>query len=354
MQGVHYAVSSMQGWRVHMEDSHVHKLSLNLNPSQPPNASPLNDINIFAVYDGHGGDYIAKASAEITVDTFINSFKQNTNVKSEPNDLIKTLLIDTFLKMDEKMRDHPKIKNGEDNSGCTAVCGVLTIDSYIVANAGDSRCIIIGENGEVKFTSKDHKPDLPEETERISKAGGYVSMRRVNGDLAVSRGLGDYLYKRDQTIKAENQQVSPLPDVTIIPRSKSDLFMVVACDGIWDVMSNEECGKYLLDKIKSGKNLKQMAEDLLDYCLNLNSRDNMSVIIVGLPGIESVPKASAVQSFVGETMDVEDSKQKPKSSNLGSQPISIEATAASAPATTAPSSPRKGTAGNTSADAQKN
>jgi len=337
MEGVRYSVSSMQGWRAHMEDSHVHKLSLSLTGSQSSLSDPLSDVSLFAVFDGHGGDYIAKNSADITVKTFLESFKK-PSAKENPNESIKLALTDAFLTMDERMKELPKIKSGEDSSGCTAVCAALTKDAYIIANAGDSRCIVIGENAQVKFSSKDHKPDLPEETDRISKAGGYVSMRRVNGDLAVSRGLGDYIYKRNQTLPAENQQVSPLPDVSIIERSATDLFLVVACDGIWDVISNEECGRLIFDYIKSGFNLNQCAENLIEHCLELNSRDNMSVIIVALPAVDKIPKRiETIPPAVIESMEHDSSEAENSESNKSSLVTNSEDTSMSSP-----TNPRKG------------
>lgn len=158
MPGVRYAVSSMQGWRVNMEDSHVHKLGLNLaNGSQ---SSPLSDVGLFAVFDGHGGDYIAKNSVDVLVQHFTSFFKANANNKQDPSEFLRQGLMETFLTMDKEMRELPKIKSGEDSSGCTAVAAALTSDAYVIANAGDSRCVVVGENAQIKFASKDHKPDL--------------------------------------------------------------------------------------------------------------------------------------------------------------------------------------------------
>lgn len=99
----------------------------------------------------------------------------------------------------------------------------------------------------------------------------------------MSRGLGDYRYKMDDSLPAENQILSPVPDITIVPREDGDLFVVLACDGLWDVMSNEDCGHFLMDQIREGKTMKEAAERLLDHTLELNSRDNVTLIAVALP-----------------------------------------------------------------------
>jgi serine/threonine protein phosphatase PrpC len=112
---------------------------------------------------------------------------------------------------------------------------------------------VVREDGTVVFGSVDHKPYDEGEKKRIEEAGGYVQLKRVNGDLAVSRALGDFVYKQnkpgngEQLAPPENQQVSCIPDVTIIPREEDIAFLVLACDGVWDVMDNERCAKYLVD-----------------------------------------------------------------------------------------------------------
>ena len=98
----------------------------------------------------------------------------------------------------------------------------------------------------------DHKPYNEVEQRRIEAAGGTVTMRRVNGDLAVSRALGDFTYKHATHLPATQQQVSPEPEIHVEARTEQDQFVVLACDGIWDVMSNEEVAAFLLEKIADG------------------------------------------------------------------------------------------------------
>jgi protein phosphatase 1B len=170
--------------------------------------------------------------------------------------------------------------------------------------------------------SFDHKPYNAGEQARIEGAGGTVSMRRVNGDLAVSRALGDFTYKHSPHLPAEKQQVSPEPEIKAEPRSlEKDQFLVLACDGIWDVMTNDEVAEFVLAKVEDGEeaaesaaaapgppvvrtpacsppvcllgagveSLEVLAGELIDECLNKGSRDNMSVVLVAFPG---APKPS--------------------------------------------------------------
>merc|ERR1712043_138995 len=101
----------------------------------------------------------------------------------------------------------------------------------------------MGASEEILAT-KDHKPMNPEERERVTKAGGHVSMQRVMGDLALSRALGDFRYKKSKDLPAEDQIITCNPDVyTWYLKEGDDL--VLACDGIFDVKTNEELIKFI-------------------------------------------------------------------------------------------------------------
>jgi len=130
---------------------------------------------------------------------------------------------------------------------------MITPTHIVFANCGDSRAILAGPKGECLAATFDHKPDNPEETNRILNAGGSVTMKRVNGDLAVSRALGDFVYKQRRAdvgtgwYEPEGQQVSCVPEVTIIERDHAaHAFVVLCCDGIWDVMTNEQVAKLMI------------------------------------------------------------------------------------------------------------
>lgn len=115
-----------------------------------------------------------------------NEFQKiNLNMTPSLSD-IKNGIRDGFLSLDERLRFLPNLASGEDKSGSTAVCVLITPEHYFFANCGDSRAILI-RNGEVVFSTVDHKPENPSEQTRIINAGGSVIVQRVNGSLAVSR-----------------------------------------------------------------------------------------------------------------------------------------------------------------------
>ena len=174
---------------------------------------------------------------------------------------------------------------------------MITPTHVIVANAGDSRGVMVVQKADrdslddsldslphfvVEPMSYDHKPTNDEETARINAAGGYVSMRRVNGDLAVSRSLGDFGFKKNANKEPKLQMVSAFPDIKIMGRGQME-FLLLCCDGVWDVMDNEAAGELVrqlvLDKY-AGEPLSAVMERLLDTCLAKGSRDNMSGVII--------------------------------------------------------------------------
>lgn len=166
--------------------------------------------------------------------------------------------------------------------------------------------------------SEDHKPSLPDETKRIKSAGGMVKFDRVNGELAMSRALGDFQYKNNKNLPQTEQLVICIPDISIHERRKEDEFLIVACDGIWDVMSNTDAVTFLADvdlkfgnagKVsdeqqkskrqklefksfeasvindgKSDSNISSLdlAEALVDLSLVSGSTDNLSCIVARL------------------------------------------------------------------------
>lgn len=86
--------------------------------------------------------------------------------------------------------------------------------------------------------SNDHKPNLPEEQRRIYNANGYVEDGRVNGMLALSRALGDFEYKKNSSVGVKDQQVTAFPEIKSLQMTADCEFIVLACDGIWDVMNS--------------------------------------------------------------------------------------------------------------------
>jgi protein phosphatase 1B len=114
------------------------------------------------------------------------------------------------------------------------------------------------------------------ERQRIQEAGGTVLIQRVNGSLAVSRALGDFEYKNNANRAPNQQLVSPEPEINFhtrhfptnhSPPDEQVAFIVLACDGIWDVMTNEELATYILGRLRVTDDLTEICNSVLDMCL---------------------------------------------------------------------------------------
>lgn len=267
-----YGLSTMQGWRINMEDAHTTVLDLN------EGEDGADKVAFFAVYDGHGGEKIAIFTGD-------NLYKI---VKKQEQYAAKNYgqaLKDAFLAADVEILEDDVLKN--DQSGCTATTVIITDKKIICANAGDSRTVM-SVNGAVKPLSFDHKPNNEGEHARICAAGGFVDIGRVNGNLALSRAIGDFDFKKSADLPPEEQIVTAFPDVIEHELTDDDEFVVLACDGIWDCLTSQQVVEIVRRGINERLSLTKIAEALIDICLAPNSYgsgigcDNMSVIVVAL------------------------------------------------------------------------
>ncbi|RFU29676.1 hypothetical protein B7463_g6679, partial [Scytalidium lignicola] len=274
-----FGVSSMQGWRISMEDAHATILDLQVdNGKEPSSASPDQRLSFFGVYDGHGGDKVALFAGE-------NIHQIIAKTEAFKTGDIEQALKDGFLATDRAILNDPRYE--EEVSGCTASVAIVSSNKIYVGNAGDSRSVL-GVKGRAKPLSFDHKPQNEGEKARITAAGGFVDFGRVNGNLALSRAIGDFEFKKSAELAPEQQIVTAYPDVTIHEIADDDEFLVVACDGIWDCQSSQAVVEFVRRGIAARQDLSKICENMMDNCLASNSEtggvgcDNMTMVIVGI------------------------------------------------------------------------
>lgn len=156
--------------------------------------------------------------------------------------------------------------------------------------------------------SHDHKPTNAPESERITAAGGFVEFGRVNGNLALSRALGDFEFKQNYGLEPEKQIVTADPEILTHKVDGEEEFLVLACDGklpcvswnqqlsltsrdgigIWDCLSSQQVVDFIRRAVANGDALTKVCEDLMVKCLAPDSElggigcDNMTVVIVAL------------------------------------------------------------------------
>ncbi|KAI9754721.1 MAG: Methyltransferase-like protein 21D [Chaenotheca gracillima] len=274
-----YGVSAMQGWRISMEDAHAAILDLQVDDEDGKIKAAAGDerLSFFGVYDGHGGDKVALFAGEHIHKIIAkqDSFKQGN---------LEQALKDGFLASDRAILNDPKYE--DEVSGCTASVGIISKSKIYVGNAGDSRTVL-GVKGRAKPLSFDHKPQNEGEKARINAAGGFVDFGRVNGNLALSRAIGDFEFKKSADLSPEQQIVTAYPDVIVHDISDDDEFLVIACDGIWDCQSSQAVIEFVRRGIAAKQELYRICENMMDNCLSSNSEtggvgcDNMTMTIIG-------------------------------------------------------------------------
>lgn len=174
--------------------------------------------------------------------------------------------------------------NSRTKAGSTAICAVMCDRKLIVANAGDSRGVLCRANGQVFPLSIDHKPNDTVERERIYKANGWVCVNgRVNGMLGLSRAIGDFEFKTNKSLGPEDQAVTCNPDILSVDIKDDDEFFMLACDGIWDVLTNEEAVAFVREGLQRHEQVSKVVEELLQRCLAKSPEemgtDNMSCLV---------------------------------------------------------------------------
>ncbi|PFH31283.1 protein phosphatase 2C domain-containing protein [Besnoitia besnoiti] len=272
-------------------DWHTKTIAATMNGRRPQDEdamlvqAPLKNFpnaRLKAIFDGHGGFQISRRCVNVA----------HEYIGAMPN-LSQESFREASLLMDADMRTD-QLKGGSTGLmvAIEKVDDPLSEDGLYfriyAANVGDSRGLIVHQNGTFTIMSRDHRPTALAERERIRKAGGFLLRRvgvwRVEGRLALSRAFGDFALKDRDDMAASEQKVVALPDVMVFRARPGDIILM-GCDGLferpemnWQFVAdllNEE-----LERAKGG--LAEVAYRLLESAFMLGSRDNVSVMITKL------------------------------------------------------------------------
>ncbi|CAH2035517.1 unnamed protein product [Thlaspi arvense] len=243
-----YGYSSLKGKRATMEDCFETRIS-DVDGQM---------VAFFGVFDGHGG----ARTAEYLKNNLFKSLVTHDEFISDT----KKAIVEVFKHTDEEYlieeRGQPK------NAGSTASTALLIGDKLIVANVGDSR-VVASRNGSAGPLSNDHKPDRPDERQRIEDAGGFIIWAgtwRVGGILAVSRAFGDKQLKPYVIAEPEIQE----EDISTLD------FIVIASDGLWNVLSNKDAVAIVRDI----SDAETASRKLVQEAYARGSCDNITCIVV--------------------------------------------------------------------------
>lgn len=244
-----YGYSSVRGKRSSMEDFYEARFA------------QVNEftVGLFGVFDGHGGSQAAEYVRKNLFDNLLKHPQFITDTRSA--------IVETYEQTDSEFL---QAENSQDkDAGSTASTAVLVGDRLLVANVGDSRAVVC-RAGKAVALSSDHKPNRKDERQRIEEAGGVVMWAgtwRVGGILAVSRAFGDRLLKQYVVAEPELQEEMINDEVE---------FLVLASDGLWDVVSNQDA----ISMVQSIPDAEEAARKLAEEALCRGSADNITCIVV--------------------------------------------------------------------------
>ncbi|XP_031502709.1 protein phosphatase 2C 53-like [Nymphaea colorata] len=286
--GVHLGCVSLKGRRPEMEDT---VLTI-------PNF--MSGADFCGVYDGHGGSQVADHCRRRLHAALLDELKkvmEDTEARAsgsmdpsrwESQQAWEEASTNCFSKVDSEVRALGGVEM--ETVGSTAVVAVVFSSHIVVANCGDSRAVLCRGRKPMPL-SLDHKPDREDEATRIEEAGGRIihwDGVRVCGVLSMSRAIGDAYLK---------PWIIPVPEVTVTKRSDDDECLILASDGLWDVITNDEAceiARRCLRQCRRRNASARMGEGqevpaarvaaqyLTTLALHRGSRDNISVIVVDL------------------------------------------------------------------------
>ncbi|KAL6840707.1 hypothetical protein ACP4OV_029571 [Aristida adscensionis] len=259
---VTYGFHLVEGRMAHgMEDCHVAEFR---------RLDDGNEVGLFAVFDGHSGADVATYLREHLFD----------NILGEPDFWTDTMaaIRRAYHRTDRKVL---KRKASADDGGrrrrggSTAVTSILINgETLVVANVGDSRAVLCDAGGEARQLSVDHEP--LRERAAVESRGGFVTeihgdVPRVDAQLAMSRAFGDRSLK---------EHISSDPDVAIEDVGDGAELVVLASDGVWKVMSNQEA----VDEARGAGDAREAAAKIVDEAVRRGSKDDISCVVVRLHG----------------------------------------------------------------------
>ena len=328
-----FGFSEANGWKESMEDR--------ICISCPVPGRPA--WSFFAVLDGHGGSYVASYLAENLPHILVNEVTISTAPNTSPETIVEdaettvTMLENLLMRVcataEKRLADDPYLKveilksgnysTPHDSSGSTGTLCLISSNYIAVANIGDTRAVRAHRDPAATSPlhisaipmSRDHKFNIPEERARAIAAAATVTIigdptqysneddikyqvecpkYKGGGDkLRMSRSFGDFWLKNNKELHEDQQAVVAIPEIIIHTRSADDAFLVIACDGIFDVMNNDEVVNFIADKVGynsfggpvGGATPNIVADScysLLEHCVQLGAYDNLSCIVIML------------------------------------------------------------------------
>ncbi|CAO2162245.1 unnamed protein product [Urochloa humidicola] len=261
------------GPRRDMEDEHIRidDLSAHLGSLLVFSAPSA----FYGVFDGHGGSDAAAYMKNHAMELFFEDaeFPQASQEDEMFTESVEDSVRKAFLRADLALSDDSVINR---SSGTTALTALVLGRQLLVANAGDCRAVLCRKGLAVEM-SKDHRPTYDAERQRVIESGGYIEDGYLNGVLSVTRALGDW------DMKLPHGSPSPLiaePEICWTTLTEDDEFLIIGCDGIWDVMTSQHAVSTVRRGLRRHDDPERCARELAMEAQRLKTFDNLTVIVV--------------------------------------------------------------------------
>ncbi|CEO97650.1 unnamed protein product (mitochondrion) [Plasmodiophora brassicae] len=240
-------------------------------------------VGFFAVYDGHCGD----ACSAFLADTLHNRVRESPAFASGD---YKQALADGLLSTERTYHmqvienekagvvdENPDDDGPKQSSGSCVVATIRTGPRLYIANLGDCRAIC-SVNNMSKMLTRDHKATDPQEKARVVEAGGFVRSNRMFGLMSVTRSIGDFEYKDGSTTGT----LISTPDLFEEEITPGHQCLIMACDGLWDVVDNALAVETAVDGLRAGQSASETARELAKLAVQRGSNDDITVVVVPL------------------------------------------------------------------------
>lgn len=297
---VQYGLHSVQGHRAEMEDDHkcVHRGVVDpITPAtfstagteqqeQDDNEEDLQsylrfpDVSFFGIYDGHAGT----AAATFLRKHLHRAVLGHPRLHEEPEVALKEAIAsveEKFMQFAEEQRL---------DAGSTLAVVLIIGNQLVVANVGDSEVALNRGGSPVVLSTIHNMRKNANEEERVKEIGGRVHHKRLGHprynpsffSIAVTRSIGDVFFKSSKFTEGKLSGLIAEADTQKITLTNDDRFVIVGCDGLWDVISYQQAIDFVEEKHKGGLNAQKICEELVNEALNRGSTDNITALVITL------------------------------------------------------------------------
>ncbi|XWS70783.1 hypothetical protein CRYUN_Cryun03dG0078800 [Craigia yunnanensis] len=280
------------GGRPYMEDTHICIADLAKNFGC--NLMSEEAVSFYGVFDGHEG----KDASHFVRDHLPRVIVEGADFPLE----LEKAVTRSFMETDAAFAKSCSLESAL-ASGTTALTAMIFGRSLLVANAGDSRAVL-SQRGTAIEMSKDHRPCCMKEKRRIESLGGFIDDGYLNGQLGVTRALGDWHL---EGMKEMGERIGPLsaePELKMITLTNEDEFLIIGSDGIWDVFTSQNAIDFARRQLQEHNDVKLCCKEIVEEAIKRGATDNLTVVLVSFHS-EPPPPSVMQRARVGRSISGE-------------------------------------------------